>query len=483
MAVPTEPTELLHYIPQHRVLICKKCKYAIQPSAIPRHLKEMHKIYRSHRQRYIDYTDQLDLAKPDHVVLPEANEGPIPFLPIIDGLACGASGCHHLCATGKRMKMHCNAEHPGVPVVDLKGNPVRMQTFFRGNQLRYFVVHQPQTNSHPEQHAAVENKEPTPVTSPTCDLQELAAEDVRLLEHFQTSLSRELAFDAIMTPCWDTAESGVLARYSFLKHGILSCSALHLAFLNPSKRQRYRLMAAHHQNIALPDFRSAVKQPTVDNCVSLLAFTQLLIVHCFGASQDEDGDDDDDLLLAHGHNDPFPDWLQVLRSTCHIFKPIEGYIRTLPIAMIMAEDDHQSKISAKSYCDPRLDKLFNLVNPDASKQASEPFEVHHSPLLSALTLLSSAFSRAHEAQARNNYSLCVALHVWPVRVPDAYLGLVKQRHPVALVLLAHYCILLLPLEGSWYMNGYSKRLITRISEQLGKQWRPWLQWPLEEVGL
>ncbi|KAI2958107.1 hypothetical protein CBS147323_8713 [Aspergillus niger] len=372
MAVPTEPTELLHYIPQHRVLICKECQYAIQPSAIPRHLKEMHKIYRSHRQRYIDYTDQLDLAKPDHVILPEANEGPIPFLPIIDGLACGASGCHHLCATGKRMKMHCNAEHPGVPVVDLKGSPVQMQTFFRGNQLRYFVVHQPQTNSHPEQHAAVENKEPTPVTSPSCDLQELAAEDVRLLEHFQTSLSRELAFDAIMTPCWDTAESGVLARYSFLKHGILSCSALHLAFLNPSKRQRYRLMAAHHQNIALPDFRSAVKQPTVDNCVSLLAFTQLLIVHCFGASQDEDGDDD--LLLAHGHNDPFPDWLQVLRSTCHIFKPIEGYVRTLPIAMIMAEDDHQGKISAKSYCDPRLDKLFNLVNPDASKQAGEPFE-------------------------------------------------------------------------------------------------------------
>ncbi|KAJ5621165.1 hypothetical protein N7510_005149 [Penicillium lagena] len=476
MTAPTEPTELLHYIPQHRVLICKACQYAIQPSAISRHLKEIHKIYRSRRQRYFNYTDQLNLAEPDHVVLPGADEGPVPFLPVIDGLACEASGCHHLCASGKRMKMHCNIKHRGVTVADLKGRPVRLQTFFRGNKLRYFVVYESQRHTPPEQHATVENKEVTsPTTSPSCGLQE-----VKLLKHFQASLSREFAFDITNTLDWDTTPPDVFPRHAFLKHGILSYSALHLAFLNPSRRQRYRLLAAHHQNIALPCFRSAVQHPTVDNCVSLLAFTQLLIMHCLAASQD---DDNCDLLLVQGRNDPFPDWLQVIRGTCHIFKPVEGYIRTLPITLMIAEDDHRSAVSAKSYCDPRLYELFNIINPDAAKQADEPFEVDHSTLLSALTLLSSAFSKVHEAQARKNYSLCVALNVWAARVPDAYLELVKQRHPVALILLAHYCILLLPLEGSWYMNGYSKRLITRIYGQLDEQWRPWLQWPLEEVGL
>jgi hypothetical protein len=43
------------FLLQHRVLICTECRYAIQPSAISHYLKELHRIYRTNRQEFINH--------------------------------------------------------------------------------------------------------------------------------------------------------------------------------------------------------------------------------------------------------------------------------------------------------------------------------------------------------------------------------------------------------------------------------------------
>ncbi|OBT52984.1 hypothetical protein VE04_08314 [Pseudogymnoascus sp. 24MN13] len=483
-AAPTEPTELLHYLPQHRVLICKECQYAIQPSAISRHLKELHRIYRSNRQKFMKYAEGLDLADPAYVILPGPNEGPVPFLPTIGGLACVVIGCHYLCATDKRMKMHWSAEHSGVVAGDTQCHLVKLQTFFRGNQLRYFIVRHSRTaQSQPERHSVVGSETTTsgistPDTSLSCESPVAIPEDSRLLEHFQSSTCFELGDSAINISCWHSDVPELAAKYAFLQHGIIACAALHFAFLNPSEGQRYQLIAAHHQNIALPEFRSEIKDANINNYLALLAFTQLLIIHCFAADKH-----DEDLLLVQGRDDQsLPDWLHVIRGSCDIFKPVSQYVASLPNVAAMMELDLRDRSPERSDYDRRLRGLFDLINSNMA-QNIENVEGSFSHLLSTLRLLSRAFTKAQVAQSRNTYSLWVALHVWPVRVSQEYLNLLKQRHPIALILLAHYCILLLPLKVNWYMSSYSRRLITRIYGQLDEEWRPWLQWPLEEIEL
>lgn len=135
-----QPTELLHYIPAHRVLICKKCRYAIQPNAMTRHLKDVHHIYHSGRQSLMSYTLGLDLADPKKVVPPEPHDAPAPFIPIQKGVACSVRDCDHLCVTIKRMKRHWAVVHKDMHTDGIKWHPVNLQTFFRGNRLRYFRV-------------------------------------------------------------------------------------------------------------------------------------------------------------------------------------------------------------------------------------------------------------------------------------------------------------------------------------------------------
>jgi hypothetical protein len=111
----------MHYLPQHRVLICRECQYAIQPSAISRHLKELHHIYHSNRQEFMTYAGGSDLADPKDVTAPKLDGDPVPGLTIIRGLACGVKQCGHLCATVKRMKMQKAPEHSTVTGDGLSG--------------------------------------------------------------------------------------------------------------------------------------------------------------------------------------------------------------------------------------------------------------------------------------------------------------------------------------------------------------------------
>lgn len=101
----------------------------------------------------------------------------------------------------------------------------------------------------------------------------------------------------------------------------------------------------------------------------------------------------------------------------------------------------------------------------------------------ALILLSRGFVRAALAKESGVFTMWTAVNIWPARISLEYLELLRAREPAALVLLAHYSVLLGPLEQSWYMSGFRKRLLERIYRQLDEEWRQWLDWPFAEAGM
>jgi hypothetical protein len=485
----TQPTELLHYVSPHRVLICKECRYAIQPSAISRHLKELHKIYRAKRQEFIQYALSLDLPDPKDVVLPEPDEPPVPFLTTTTGLACGASGCSHLCVTTKRMKWHWATVHKGLPAHASQWRSVDLQTFFRGNQLRYFIVRRDSpVTSESEQHSSSLN---STAPSPEIDTAEVSlkagcqylGDDVQLWENFKNFTCLDLGHSSESRLLWQTEAPLLAERHSFLKHGILGLSALHLASKNPSERTKYQLKAAYHQNVALPQFRAAIANPTEDNCNALLAFTQLLILHCFAA-----GEQDNDLLLVRGKESGLPDWLHVTRGSCTIFRSVWHFVRHGPFIKLLIAEEQKWQLDPVPENPEISRRLTRLLAPllTASKDLlaqKGPDAPTLSSLPAALLELSRAFSKAEGVSTNSVSTLWTTVHLWPVRVSEDYIDLLRDRNPGALILLAHYCILLRRLDSQWYSFKYSQRLLLRIYSQLDLEWRQWLDWPMEEVGL
>lgn len=84
------------------------------------------------------------LAKPEVVIGSEVTKFPVPLLPVLDGLKClEGGGCDYLCVSTKRMQNHWMSIH-GRHGTTGDWQPVPLQTFFRGNLLRYFTEIDPQ---------------------------------------------------------------------------------------------------------------------------------------------------------------------------------------------------------------------------------------------------------------------------------------------------------------------------------------------------
>ncbi|PMD12379.1 hypothetical protein NA56DRAFT_652540 [Hyaloscypha hepaticicola] len=494
------PSDLLHYIPAHRVLICKECRYAIQPSAISRHLKDLHKIYRSDRSELLEYTKKLDLADPADVVLPLPNEAPVPLLPTESGLVCARDGCNHLCITVKRMKSHWATAHRDVVgSASSQWRIVTLQTFFRGNQLRYFIVspqhpHEPQQEPSPASQSEPESRmsettapsEWSESCSPVAEIPNFPADwipdDVALFKHFMTSTFYYLGYGPKTRQLWKTTVPEMAFQHDFLKHGILACSALHLAHLNPSERRQYQLIAACHQARGLPRFREAIAAPTEDNCHAIMAFSHLLIVHCFAAE-----DADAELLLVSDNPEcGIPDWLKVIRGSCAVFREVWGHMSSGPFKPLIEESAVEEAlpiIPDNPEHSARLKELLTLPVRGENPPVVEILDHQITAYSSALILLSRAFVMAQAAKDHGNFTMWTAVQIWPARLPIEYLDLLRAREPAALVLLAHYCVLLGPLEESWFMSSFRKRLLERIYWQLDESWRCWLDWPFSEAGL
>ena len=133
------PEALLQYLSHYRVVVCTSCKYAIQPKAIARHLKEIHRIKRSDRKLFMQHMEKFELAEHELVMRYRPGEFPVPLLPVQSGLQCRSENCSYLCVTEKRMKQHWLAVHGRQGLVACDWQTVPLQTFFKGNLLRYFT--------------------------------------------------------------------------------------------------------------------------------------------------------------------------------------------------------------------------------------------------------------------------------------------------------------------------------------------------------
>lgn len=71
--------------------------------------------------------------------------------------------------------------------------------------------------------------------------------------------------------------------------------------------------------------------------------------------------------------------------------------------------------------------------------------------------------------------------MWPGSVNQDFIELIYERDERALVLLAHYCVLLKRVDHVWYLKGLGEGLLRNIWGVLGREGRSWIGWAVERV--
>lgn len=507
----------LQYIHESRVLLCTQCGYCVLHRALDRHLKAIHHLPAAERKRHLAEVQDLDVADLEDVPYPDAGSEPIPGLPIFDGYSCGVEGCQYLCVTNKRMQAHWRSAHDGENGVHC--HRVRLQTFFRGNSLRYFTVaRRAASGSLHESDAAIWTggwllKKPevganklagtvhtlieVPTTntsvekvmqSPKADMRnavvplksDLPPPDNSIESAIEWFLTRQFCEESYFSlqpvksaaPSWRDEILQACSEADFLRFAILSLSANYIAVSFPDSRQFYGEEAGRYRDLAITSLAKRISTVNADNFFAVFNFTRLITLCCLAGIQ---------LNKLEGQSESYstksvlPEWFPIQHQGKALIWPYRGdgrIIRAMhgpwePLATSNAMPEYD--LSNNPY-DERLEELELAL-----KALPDGYTVDGS-CLEALNVLRRVWATPY--RDRGNGFRDVAL-MWATRISSNYLALVESHDPVALIILAHYWVLWSQSEEYyWYMKGHAETMLLRIVQRLEWKWQDWIEWPI-----
>lgn len=321
---------LLAHFPEYSIVVCKACKFAVQPKALSSHLLR-HRIYRDKRRVLLDRLAKLRLLDPNEVNHPFRKGPPLPHLSVASGYRCVKPTCDHLCMSQKRMSQHLREQHGESQHQPLGAPQVYVQTFFRGNKVRYFEV-EPGTSESPAldltspdsaaPYSLPENSEQTaaspstsgvascPVEREDASITQPQMQDLMHLHHYTTQAGLSMTRGTESSEFWTHEMPLQASNQPFLMHGMLGVAAFHQAWLtsDPDERKRHHVAGLRHQSVGLNIFREILNTPTTENSAALAAFARLLGVQNCGET----------LLDVEAHSAQYIDGELRSRRVAHI---------------------------------------------------------------------------------------------------------------------------------------------------------------------
>lgn len=103
--------------------------------------------------------------------------------------------------------------------------------------------------------------------------------DLELMHHFTAIVCTTLSDREDVQNVWGMVLPQISFSCDYLLHGILAFSALHIATQKSGQNEDYLNCSMLHLNYALNTYRRSLSAISAQNCVSLFAFSSVIVVH------------------------------------------------------------------------------------------------------------------------------------------------------------------------------------------------------------
>jgi hypothetical protein len=249
-------------------------------------------------------------------------------------------------------------------------------------------------------------------------------------------------------------------------HGLLALSALHLARTGDQyQRVEYTAVAAEHQNDALALFRPLLQDINGSNCDAMFAFASVMSILAFASLP---------LSSSVDSRIPIDDLLQVFtlcRGVHEVLRISWDWVHKGRLARLFETDDTEQSLPENlRRAIAQVEDLNKSRNAEDSRHDTGTYGIAIESLRQMLEIFQ-----------RNPMSTHAAVR-WPISLPLAFLDCLRRHEPMALVIVAHYCILLDRLKEHWWIEGWSTKVMGAIWRDLDENWRPSIQWAMDEIG-
>lgn len=288
---------------------------------------------------------------------------------------------------------------------------------------------------------------------------------LRLFYHFQTETVN--SFGSKLTDLESSYRMIMRCGMStpYLMHEILAIAALHISFLNPAEKDFYRHQATELQQSALAQFKDSNPEVTATNCIPMFLFSSFLGIHTLC-----------DTLRYRDENlgtflDHFTHYLNLHRGVRSITNTSWHLLLQSELAPWLKTSEVMD--TEVEWHGNECSRLRTLVH--ASDITTSSMEVYEEAI-KHLQLLFDSHGRIQGLE--DSVQLVFA---WPVIVPAEFSSLLSQGIAEALIILAHYAVLLHAHRWLWVIGDGGEFLIRSISRSLDPIWAKWLEWPVSVI--
>ncbi|KAK4445437.1 hypothetical protein QBC34DRAFT_358224 [Podospora aff. communis PSN243] len=296
--------------------------------------------------------------------------------------------------------------------------------------------------------------------------------DLELMHHYMTS-----TYTTIPTPTDtehvlrdDIPRLGI--RFPYLMHQLLAVSSLHLACLSPETSKKYLVSASHHQAIAIAGIRTTLSQPiTEGTSQALFAASAFLMVATFAANRDITSDS------ACCPMDGILESFSVVRGIRAIRETTSKELQRNIVDDLFGAQPLNATDGSLFLVESQLVALKTQIAADEGLEDGLKLAV-----CSGIDLLLTFTGKTATVMARKELSVVFG---WPWTVSGELLGFLRARHPAALMVFLHYCVIMRTLEGDyWFLDGWSAKLGGVIETSLrGSKWEMAAGGLLQELGV
>jgi hypothetical protein len=282
---------------------------------------------------------------------------------------------------------------------------------------------------------------------------------LRLMHHFGMSTCYSISdLSLVCLPLRDTVPALAL-EYDFLLSGIFAVTSLHLALHNPSTI--HTQSAVKHHSEALTLVGPHLTNVTPDNIAALFSFACLISSYSFGFHHTQP------LSL-----DPLGEVFEVFTLIRGIGVIVKGGMQWLmegPFANSMLPTPSNPNANLA----PKIEAALSALSRRNSDLMTDSIRDAYA---GAIDLLRKTFLLAAEKPSLKTTSL-----IFPILVADEFVQKLRDRDPLALVILANYAVVLYWLRSSIWIGGWGKEIVDTVKHAVDTEWHTHFESAIEEV--
>lgn len=312
--------------------------------------------------------------------------------------------------------------------------------------------------------------------------------DLELMHHFMTDHVEIMTDSFDVAAVWHVELPRIGFRFPYVNHALLGFSALHLATQDSTRSHMLRASAVVHLDQALMLYRQESAGPvTAENANARFAFTWLVALFMYAV----------------------PPSVPPIDALVEVFSLVKGVETVLQQTLPWVAQGPLAPMVARAYMEDvgLMDPGMTSIAPTAfpSEGVTRIHSIHanlpegmeyglghldfmigmHNMLpddrrVCVLMLgdLKAAYSAVVNAQGTCTIATSIC---FPTCDPTSFQALLKQRYPQALVILAHYAVLMDIWDSRWWIHGWGKRVLRDIVGALSDEWKTWIEWPVQIV--